>query len=767
MSRDPHSRSAAALAVAGFTAVGVWACNKETTPPTSPSLEIYVSPATQADDGSSVDVTILATEANGAFGTGDVVVKPSAGLVGGKAEQTLTLANGQASTAWTCDRTKDANCKGTPSITATWNDLSSTSRATFGAASAPDAGFRDAGTHDAGGDDGGAPPNNTVTAGDYSLEVGLSKLRIYSGIGDYAAVAVSVLKKGSPAAGEKVKLSSDLAGLTLQDPKSASGSPVLLPQLDIPMDNNGRAKAWLQENGLQGLGALTATHELSGAVVQYPYEVTRVQSVLWTATKCGESDCTVMGIKGSGINEQAQVYFKVVDARNRPVPNINVSFRIDNPPGGVRVTPSAFTNAEGIAQANVASGRIIGAFAVRAIVLENQVEVSSGTIGIRGATPSNWGFSLRCTPVNIAAYVSAIPPASVNVTCRVKLVDRFNNPVGTGTPVNFKVEAGAIPTTATSKIYVANGDNTLEGTAEVVFSTIGAFPPRETEPLGEDPQQWPRPRDWEPQVTAGAVVRNPRDSLVTVLAYVRGEEYYQDNNGNGQWDPGEMFIDQGEPFVDSNDNGTWDPGELFIDVGEPGNGKWDPPNGKWDTNTTIWDEARILYTGSPELGKDFTEFHPNPFAPLCNTSDGTGGVPCGSRVPISLRFSDSYLNRPASGTKADLRFSNPLRTDQELLWVSDTLIDLYGFGMDRILVDAQTKKECLPSSISCQWRVLFYDWDRGGLMKGEILGRPGTCTPECAFERLFANFSSCEPEPLDPKHPYCTSSSMAIDGAFQ
>jgi hypothetical protein len=45
-----------------------------------------------------------------------------------------------------------------------------------------------------------------------------------------------------------------------------------------------------------------------------------------------------------------------------------------------------------------------------------------------------------------------------------------------------------------------------------------------------------------------------------------GEESLVDLNGNGVYDPGEPFIDMGEPCVDVNENGQWDPGEPFFDT---------------------------------------------------------------------------------------------------------------------------------------------------------------------------------------------------------
>ena len=320
-------------------------------------------------------------------------------------------------------------------------------------------------------------------------------------------------------------------------------------------------------------------------------------TISWASTRCGGVNCSIMGLKTSGFNEQALVSFRAVDANGNPTPGVPVSFRIGNPPNGTTISVSGITDPAGIATATVQSGTSVGAFIVKAsITIKGNIvlEVDSPTIGVRGAKATNKGFSFVCAPVNIAAYATPTPPRLMSVACSLRLVDRFNNPVGTGTTVNFKAEAGSIPASLATKLYDPQGSNADEGTASVTFSTQGVFPPQATDPIAADPAQYPNPRPAEPSRQDGLILRNPRDGLVTLIAYTRGEEFFDDTNNNGTWDTGEQFVDEGEPFVDSNDNGVWDTGEFYVD--ESANGMWDGPNGKWDVNKNIWAEARLLYT---------------------------------------------------------------------------------------------------------------------------------------------------------------------------
>jgi cysteine-rich repeat protein len=78
-----------------------------------------------------------------------------------------------------------------------------------------------------------------------------------------------------------------------------------------------------------------------------------------------------------------------------------------------------------------------------------------------------------------------------------------------------------------------------------------------------------------------ALTECPQDGLVDILAAVRGEEAFDDQNGNGRRDEGEPFDDVNsngfrdnteslrEPFTDQNNNGVYDSPENFVDFPEP------------------------------------------------------------------------------------------------------------------------------------------------------------------------------------------------------
>jgi len=105
-------------------------------------------------------------------------------------------------------------------------------------------------------------------------------------------------------------------------------------------------------------------------------------------------------------------------------------------------------------------------------------------------------------------------------------------------------------------------------------------------------------------VTQGPIPANHR---VVVMAVTTGQEPFVDTNGNGTWDPGEMFTDlPPEPFlncnesVDAQGNPTFDAGEFFIDSNN--NGVRDNAgNGQWDDQILISVSGPIVFSGHAQV----------------------------------------------------------------------------------------------------------------------------------------------------------------------
>ena len=548
--------------------------------------------------------------------------------------------------------------------------------------------------------------------GGYSINLASDKNQIIAGVGDTAILTANVVSL------------SNLDSLPITFTTTVGrlgpvgGSSVGL-NYTATTDDAGVARAQLLA-GSTDMGQASVTARLDGGVVSNAatVNIVNVSAIGFVSTECPQTttNCNLMGLQGSGFNETALVKFRVADGLGNGVSGVQVNFALVNAPAGTTVDPMGTTNMLGEVRANVRAGTTVGTFSVTATALSTFM-VTSPTIGVRGAKASNRGFSLRCDFVNHPAYAAVTPPLPLTVNCQVGLNDRYTNPVGTGTQVRLNSEAGVVPNNVATTPFSPGGSS--EGFGSFVFNTQTSTLPVDVAPFPADPAQYPFARAAEPSVP-GTVVRNPRDGLVTVIAYLQGEEDFKDDNSNGVRDGTEQFIDQGEPFVDANDNNQWDTGEFFVDTppadGGVANGQWDGPNGAWDSNAQIWVEYRLLYTGvvSPT----------NSMLTLASTRTGGGSygtVPLGGNTLMSVYAPDSNLNRVERGTSLNASFQ-PATRGSVMLINNVSMQDDYGFQFERILVDAAGTGPCLTTTPICRWKVLLGTWSEGKIANLQLIG---------------------------------------------
>ena len=114
----------------------------------------------------------------------------------------------------------------------------------------------------------------------------------------------------------------------------------------------------------------------------------------------------------------------------------------------------------------------------------------------------------------------------------VRITDTAGNPVPDGTPVQFSTEGGQILTSC-RLTGVTQGATTISA-CSVTFSTQNL---------------------------------RPLDGLVTILAWMEGQEAFIDLNGNGSFDSGEPFYESGRIYRDDNTNAIYSPGIDELNVG--------------------------------------------------------------------------------------------------------------------------------------------------------------------------------------------------------
>ncbi|MDC7719161.1 Ig-like domain-containing protein [Vogesella sp. DC21W] len=207
---------------------------------------------------------------------------------------------------------------------------------------------------------------------------------------------------------------------------------------------------------------------------------------------------------------QAEVKFLVKDALNQPLTGETVTFSLNTAVGGLALqTNQAVTDSSGIATARVISGTV--PTPVRVTAVAGKYSAQSSQLSISTGLPHQNGFSLSVSSYNPAFYNTD----GVSITLTARASDRQGNPVPDGTTVNFVTEGGI--GTITSKCSMT------AGSCNVTLLSSGA---------------------------RNALVDAGRQ---TVLAYMQGEESFDDKNSNGVFDTGEFVsnYDLPEAFLDA------------------------------------------------------------------------------------------------------------------------------------------------------------------------------------------------------------------------
>jgi hypothetical protein len=296
------------------------------------------------------------------------------------------------------------------------------------------------------------------------------------------------------------------------------------------------------------------------------------------------------------LGDVSTVRFVATDARGQPAAGVTVTFSLQNDQPGVTLNPttSTTTKNDGVAQTQLVATGHVNSVVVQATA-GDKIALSP-PITFAGSAASSTQFTFQCGESDGAASggvhaIRAYDPtrhllAGVKLHCTAHVADRN----GDGVPnaqVSFLTEAGTIGPTETSQTDVIGNATVLYKTSlpmpEQVAPGTFTWKPVNDDihtgaylvPLWMHPYSWsenpiqaylaataptlkePRRNDPERKALDGTtIVNNPRDNLVSMIAVTSGEEDFEDDNNNGQYDDGEKFVDLTEPFVDANDNGT-------------------------------------------------------------------------------------------------------------------------------------------------------------------------------------------------------------------
>jgi len=398
----------------------------------------------------------------------------------------------------------------------------------------------------------------------------------------------------------------------------------------------------------------------------------------------------VLGTRGSPRPSTAVVTFMASDDNN--VPMAGVEFRFPRP---ITIDPTVTitTIGGGDTTQSDAAGEVIAylsagaqAHPVRVIAEATDPRTGVTLTVVSDSIPITSGLTSFTHSWFVCDQSARTlrPPATR--TCAMELADRFSERVPEGTNVQFRVESGNItPSVATSDDGNASGVNFLTGSP----------PPSDT-------------RD----VSGNLGTANPKDMLVGMLAYTRGEEPFTDLDGNGLYDDGEPFVDFPEPFLDKHDNcvrndATKPLDEFYVDptlypngVADPylvllytdqfvdGNndGVWNGPNQTWDADTLLWFQEFTVYV-FPAASWEVIDLNcvSGGNASRCPTggphAPWTGAhlpwIAQGEIIPLTFRAFDGYGNCPAPGESASYSVSV---TNGAVVGGASIKADSYGCG---------------------------------------------------------------------------------------
>ncbi len=497
----------------------------------------------------------------------------------------------------------------------------------------------------------------------------------------------------------------------------APGDPgTLLPPLGVVTDSNGQLTIEFLSSALGGDATVTGTFEVNPStpitgttVIATPHlgRVTFV-SAQYEVLGAFQSGFQERSILTYQLFDSANVPYP---------PRLTVTFTHQSLAGSYigtsyaancvadACTATAKTDINGQVTVGVSSGTSAGEIFINAGASAGGISKNADAhkLAIVGAKANGAHITMDCylgdgttSPADAAAGVKNIPafsasdcnfshyvdPSGKVVTCKALLADRFNNVIGRETRVQFFSEAGTAGPSTLTPPY----DTSAAPSAQRDLG-IGVSYVRPDGKLPVDVSQFGGEFFATYADGCNGRIHNPRDGLVTVIAIASGDEGFVDLNGNGVYDPlhcagtgtgtgvpivpcsidadcggvvgsscsepGEPFVDMGEPYIDANDNGVWDLGEFFVDV--DGDGTWTPPNGKWTDNTVIWVETRVLFSGLP-LNRatggtsGFTAagfFDPASFAPVGSFSVGTGTP--GTSQSFVFAIGDGNYNPPPGG----------------------------------------------------------------------------------------------------------------------
>lgn len=385
----------------------------------------------------------------------------------------------------------------------------------------------------------------------------------------------------------------------------------------VTTDNAGKAATTYSANSINCAGSnVSISASAPGApVLQASIAVQNSQA---TNVEFVSATPALIYLKDSVGPTQSQIVFRVVDAVGTPLQNQSLQLSlITSGSTGVafgtvgNTSPVTLsTDASGRVSLPVFSGTVPTSAQVRAVLTTNAaVAATSNVLTVASGRAVQKSASASATKLAIEGF--NFDGSTTDISFSV--ADRQGNPVPDGTQVNFTSEAGVlIPPTCS----IAGGTSKCT----VQLRSQGT---------------------------------RPANGIVSVLAYVPGEEDFVDANFNNVYDTGETFTDLGNAYRDDNDSGGFDTGEFSVPrAGTTAcsggvNGRANTCDGAWGV-TDVRIQRNIIFSTS--------------IASIVGTLTNTQVVGTATAGSIDLTIADTNGNSMPTGSVIALDISSAQAT---------------------------------------------------------------------------------------------------------
>lgn len=233
--------------------------------------------------------------------------------------------------------------------------------------------------------------------------------------------------------------------------------------------------------------------------------------------------------------------------------NGGIKFDDGSTAGGTSNEQTITTDNDGKASVTVIAGDLFTSVLVTASLSDDSSKsaISYGVAVTSGRATQN-RLSISAESLSMESWTIDNVQTNVNVI----VSDRLGNPLPKGTAVNFVTLHGLL------------GGGSTRGTCTLSESSSCSI-----------------------RYTSSNSSSRPANGRIAILAYLPGEESFDDKNGDNYWTEGETFYPIGRPYIDANSSSSFDSGDQLIGDSDPGAGTCDAsgyPSKASTCDTSTW-----------------------------------------------------------------------------------------------------------------------------------------------------------------------------------